>query len=155
MEWIEDCHSKSTFVHTLNSRADYFFFHALGFFGKEMVLVNEWTLALCVNALAYFTSFHSLYRISDGVSCQLHITAARVRSQVKSYGIWDGQNGTRMSFLWFHLPVLIPPTALHSLIIVSLTLYHRNHDSIAKLPVKISQLFSFVEKPDPTLIDIV
>jgi hypothetical protein len=134
-KWVQidkACHSKSTFMHTLNSHTKYFF-HAVGFFSNKMILVSEWTLALCVTVLAYFTKFHSPYCISDGVSCQLHITVTWIRSWVRSCGIYDGQSGTRMGCLWFSQPVLIPLTAVHSLFIVSLTLYHLNPDSIIKL----------------------
>jgi hypothetical protein len=43
--------------------------------------------------------------------------ATRVRFQVKSYGICDGQSGTESGFLRvlrFPLPTLIPQTAPHS-----------------------------------------
>jgi hypothetical protein len=97
---MEACHSKSMFVHTLNSHVKYFF-HAVVFFNNKVVLVSEWTLALCVNVLAYFTNFHSPYHSSGGVSCRLHITAARIRSQFRSCWSCDGQSGTRMGFSGF------------------------------------------------------
>jgi hypothetical protein len=46
--------------------------------------------------------------------------AARVRSQVRSCGIYGGQSGTGAGFprvLRFPLPILIPPTAPYSSII--------------------------------------
>jgi hypothetical protein len=52
--------------------------------------------------------------IAQAVSRWLPTAAARVRSQVRSCGIWGGQSGTGAGFLrvlQFPLPILIPPTA--------------------------------------------
>jgi hypothetical protein len=52
--------------------------------------------------------------IAQAVSRRLATAAARIRSQVTSYGICGGQNGTGAGFLRvlrFPLPILIPPTA--------------------------------------------
>jgi hypothetical protein len=55
--------------------------------------------------------------IAQAVSRWLPIAAARVRSEVRSCGICDGQSGTGAGFLRvlrFPLPILIPPTAPQS-----------------------------------------
>jgi hypothetical protein len=55
--------------------------------------------------------------VSQFVCRWLPTAAARVRSQVKSCGICDGQSGTGVGFvrlLRIPLPSLIPPTALTS-----------------------------------------
>jgi hypothetical protein len=52
--------------------------------------------------------------IAQAVSRWLPTAAVRVRSQVRSCGIFGGQSGTEAGFLRvlrFHLPILIPPTA--------------------------------------------
>jgi hypothetical protein len=54
---------------------------------------------------------------AQAVSRRLPTAASRVRSQVRSSGICDGQSGTGAGFLRvlpFPLPFLIPLTALHS-----------------------------------------
>jgi hypothetical protein len=69
------------------------------------------------------------------VICQLPTTVAQVRSQVRSCGICGGESGTGVGFLQvlqFPLPILIPPVAPHSLIVLSLTLYSPDTDSIIK-----------------------
>jgi hypothetical protein len=51
---------------------------------------------------------------SSGVSRRLPTAAVRVRAQVRTYGICDGQSGTGTGFLRvlrFPLPIFIPPTA--------------------------------------------
>jgi hypothetical protein len=55
--------------------------------------------------------------IAQAVSCRLPTTAARVRAQIKSCGIFGGQSGTGVDFLRvlrFPLSILIPPTTPHS-----------------------------------------
>jgi hypothetical protein len=58
--------------------------------------------------------------IAQAVSRRLPTVAARVRAQIKSCGIRDGQSGTGAGFLQvlrFPLSILVPPTAPHSSII--------------------------------------
>jgi hypothetical protein len=58
--------------------------------------------------------------VAQAVSRQLPTTEARVRSQVKLYGIYDGQNDIGAGFhriLLFPLPIFIPPNAACSSII--------------------------------------
>jgi hypothetical protein len=55
--------------------------------------------------------------IAQAVSRRLHTADARVRAQVRSYGIYGGQSGTGAGFLRlrrFPLPIVIPPTGPHS-----------------------------------------
>jgi hypothetical protein len=55
--------------------------------------------------------------IAQAVSRRLPTAAARVRAQVRSYGVCGGQSGTGAGFhrvFRFHLPLHIPPTAPHS-----------------------------------------
>jgi hypothetical protein len=59
--------------------------------------------------------------IAEAVSCRPPAEAARVQAQVRSCGICDGQSGTGTDFLRvlrFPLPVLIPPTAPHSVTLI-------------------------------------
>jgi hypothetical protein len=49
--------------------------------------------------------------IAQAVSRRLPTAAVRVRAQVRSYGICDGQSGTGAGF---PLPILIPSTDPHS-----------------------------------------
>jgi hypothetical protein len=54
--------------------------------------------------------------LAQTVSRRLPIAAAWFRSQVRSYGIIDGERGTGAGFLRilrFSLPILTPPTAPH------------------------------------------
>jgi hypothetical protein len=63
--------------------------------------------------------------------------AVPVKSQVRSCEICGGQKGTGVGFLRilrFPLPILIPPTAPHSLIILSSTLYSLDTESTVKRP---------------------
>jgi hypothetical protein len=55
--------------------------------------------------------------IARAVSRRLPTAAAWVRTQVRSCEVCGTQSGTRAGFLPIHqfpLPILIPPTALHS-----------------------------------------
>jgi hypothetical protein len=54
--------------------------------------------------------------IALAVSRRIPAAAARVRARVRSYGICDGQSGTRAGFLRvprFPLLILIPPNRHH------------------------------------------
>jgi hypothetical protein len=56
--------------------------------------------------------------MAQAVSRRLPNELARVRAQVRACGIYDGQSRTGAGFLrvlQFHMPILIPPTAPHSL----------------------------------------
>jgi hypothetical protein len=69
----------------------------------------------------YFTEIFGGRAIVQAVSRRLPTAAARVRAQVKSCGICDGQSGPGAGFLQvlrFPLPVLIPPTNCSTIIIV-------------------------------------
>jgi hypothetical protein len=58
--------------------------------------------------------------IAQAISRRLPTATVRVRAQVKSYGICDGQSGTEADFLrafWFPLPILIPLTSHSSIIL--------------------------------------
>jgi hypothetical protein len=72
---------------------------------------------------SYATEFISVKFSHDIRPChssgnrRLSTAAARVLSQVRSWGICGGQSGTGAGFLQvlgFPLPILIPPTASHS-----------------------------------------
>jgi hypothetical protein len=70
---------------------------------------------------------------------QLPSAATRVRSQVRSCGIFGGQSGPGARFLQvirFLLPILIPSTASHSLIILSLTLHNIDTDTAVNNQLK-------------------
>jgi hypothetical protein len=59
--------------------------------------------------------------IAQVVSRRLPTAAARIQFRVRLCGICDGQSGTGVGFLRvtrFHLPILIPPTASYSLIVI-------------------------------------
>jgi hypothetical protein len=73
--------------------------------------------------LRFFVAFLSLFRHrpyhSSAVSRRLTTAAARVRDQVRSYGVCGGQSDTGESFLRvlrFPLSILISSTAPHSLL---------------------------------------
>jgi hypothetical protein len=70
------------------------------------------------------------------VSRRLPSMAARIQSQVRSCGIWGGQSGTGANFifriLWIPVTILIPSPASRSLLILSLTLYGIDTESIVK-----------------------
>jgi hypothetical protein len=66
--------------------------------------------------------------IAQAVSRRIVISAAPVGSHVMSCG---GQSGTVAGFL-FPLPVLIPPTAPHSLSILMSALCSLDTDSVVK-----------------------
>jgi hypothetical protein len=55
--------------------------------------------------------------VAQAINHRFPTEATRVRAQVRSYGICDGQSGTGAGFLRelrFPLPILIQPTASHS-----------------------------------------
>jgi hypothetical protein len=67
----------------------------------------------------FFFTFYVSYMSER--PCRLPNAAARIRARVRSCGIYGGQNGTGVSFLRvlrFCLPIIIPPTAPHSSIIL-------------------------------------
>jgi hypothetical protein len=62
------------------------------------------------------------------VSHRLLTAAARIRTQVRSYGICGGQSGSEVRFLRvlrFPLPILIPPIAPHPLSSINRGWYNR------------------------------
>jgi hypothetical protein len=64
--------------------------------------------------------------IAQAVSRLISISATRVRSQLKSCRICGGQSGARavlLQVLQLPLPVFIPPTASHSLVVLSSDAY--------------------------------
>jgi hypothetical protein len=66
--------------------------------------------------------------IAQAVSHQLPTAAARVQAQFRLCEICDGQSGTGAGFLralQFPLPILIPPTAPHSLSYIIRGWYNR------------------------------
>jgi hypothetical protein len=80
-------------------------------------------------------SFSQSRAIAQVVSRRLPFEAARVLYQVRPCAICGGQGGTGVGFLrvfGFLVPILIPPTARHSLIILSPTPYSLNTDSAVK-----------------------
>jgi hypothetical protein len=77
----------------------------------------------CVVHPEHCTKVHSVITLKQDPHPTM---AAWVQSQVRSCRICGGQSGIGAGFLWvlwFLLPILIPPTAPHSLIILSLTLF--------------------------------
>jgi hypothetical protein len=65
----------------------------------------------------------------------LPTAVALVRSQARPGVIYVGRNDTRAGSLrvhWFPPPILIPPTAPYSLIILTPTLYSLDTDSVVK-----------------------
>jgi hypothetical protein len=71
--------------------------------------------------------------IVTAISHRLLTVMAQVHSQVRSSGINSGRYGTGegcLRVLWFFLPILIPQTAPHSLIILSPMLCRLATDSI-------------------------
>jgi hypothetical protein len=55
--------------------------------------------------------------LAQAVSRRLPTAADRVRAQVKTFGFCGGKRGIGVGFLRVHrfpLPILIPPTAVHS-----------------------------------------
>jgi hypothetical protein len=58
-----------------------------------------------------------VYQVSYLYKCSTSTAVAEFHAQVRSCGIYGGQNGTGAGFLrvfQFPLPILIPPTAPHS-----------------------------------------
>jgi hypothetical protein len=70
---------------------------------------------------ADLTCLRKVACIAQAVSRRLPTASARVRSQVRLFGICGGQSGTGAGYiqvLRFSVPILIPSTALHSLITI-------------------------------------
>jgi hypothetical protein len=73
--------------------------------------------------------------IDKAVSRLLSAAAAQVRSPFRVYVISGGQSGTEAGILRIHrrpLPIIIPPTALHLLIILLSALSCLDFNSIVK-----------------------
>jgi hypothetical protein len=76
--------------------------------------------------------------MAQAVNHRLPVAAAQVLSQVKSCEVSGGRSGTGAGFLrvlLFLVPVLIPPTAAHSLIALSSTLYSIDVEIAVKHPI--------------------
>jgi hypothetical protein len=85
------------------------------------------TISIGIVSLWYFG-----LAIAQGRCHWLPSAATRVEYQVRSCGIFGEQSGPESRFLKvirFLLPILIPSTASHSLIILSLTLHTRSIDT--------------------------
>jgi hypothetical protein len=77
------------------------------------VIENSECLQICGRNLWWSTSRYCPLAVSQ---LRFPIAEARLRSEVKSYGICGGQSGIGPGFLRvlrFPLPILIPPTAPH------------------------------------------
>jgi hypothetical protein len=77
-----------------------------------------------------------------------------VWSQIRSRGICGGPSGTGPSFLQvlrFLLSILVPPTAPHSLIILSSTLYSLSTDSALNNQPKRRLLFFYISSSPPSV----
>jgi hypothetical protein len=95
-----------------------------------MVLTESTTDSLQIHSMSINTPTHThtgantdiikLQRAVRQLSRKLRIAATRVRSQIRTYGIYGGQSGTRvilLRVLQSPLPIHFPPTNSHSLII--------------------------------------
>jgi hypothetical protein len=80
----------------------------------------------CLQALYAYLSFDSRPSRGQEVICRFPGAAAQVRSQVGIFGF------ALLQVLLFPLPVRIQPTASHSLIILTSTLYSLDNNSVVK-----------------------
>jgi hypothetical protein len=92
-------------------------------------------IAYCHYCYRYYSDTERGRAIVQVVNCRLPTAATHVRSQVTFCGIYVRQSGTKVGFLLelqFPLPILSIPTAPHSLIISSSTLYSVDADSVVQ-----------------------
>jgi hypothetical protein len=85
------------------------------------------------------------YATAQVISPKLLTVVTWFHPQVTPCMLCGRLSGTSAGFLqalWFPLPILIPPTAPHSLLDLSLTLYSLYTDSITKYQTLLSQPIS-------------
>jgi hypothetical protein len=75
--------------------------------------------------------------MAQAVSRRLPVAATTIRSDIRPCAICGGRKGNGTGFLpvlRLRLPLIIQPAAPHSLLILSLTLYSHDTDSVVKQP---------------------
>lgn len=75
------------------------------------------------------------HAVAQAVCHSLLTVAAQIQFQVRAYSICGGQSGIEaiiLQVLWFLVPILIPLTISHLLIILSSSLYNLRTDNIIK-----------------------